>query len=102
MHIANQTSFKPHNNANPKGRPKEEWTMKGLIVASLEEADESGTPYKKIIAKKLRNLAAKGDMVAIKEVNNRIDGMPDQPIKHDIEGNINISFHNSLKQDNNE
>lgn len=78
MGVRTSTSFKPGNNANPKGRPKKEWTMKGLIEEALEEEDEKGVPYKKLIAKKLRILAVKGDMTAIKEVNNRLDGMPMQ------------------------
>lgn len=70
--------FKPGQSGNPNGRPKREWTMAGLLEDALEEQDETGTPYKQIIIKKLRTLAAKGDLVAIKEVNNRMDGMPHQ------------------------
>lgn len=74
------TQFKPGNNANPNGRPKKEWTMKSLIEEALEELQEDGTPVKKGIAKRLSKLALAGDMQAIKEVNNRIDGMPQQDI----------------------
>lgn len=74
------TQFKLGNNANPNGRPKKEWTMKSLIIESLEEQSEDGTPAKKGIARKLAKLALAGDMQAIKEVNNRIDGMPQQDI----------------------
>ena len=84
---------------NPNGRPKREWTMTGLLEEALEEQDETGTPYKKVITKKLRQLASKGDLTAIKEVNQRLDGMPTQKLDQKIEGNIEISFHNSLKQD---
>lgn len=65
-------------NINRKGAPKREWTMAGLLEEALEEQDETGTPFKKIITKKLRDLASKGDLVAIKEVNQRLDGMPKQ------------------------
>lgn len=67
-------------NINRNGRPKREWTMAGLIEEALEECDETGQPYKKVIARKLRELASKGDIVAIKEVNNRLDGMPQQDL----------------------
>ena len=64
---------------NPNGRPKREWTWAGLIEDAMEEEDETGIPYKKIIARKLRLLAKAGDITAIKEVMNRMDGMPTQP-----------------------
>ena len=74
--MKNQTSFKPGQSGNLKGGPKKEWTMSGLIKESLEEKDETGVPYKKIIVQKLRQIAVRGDLVAIKELNNRIDGLP--------------------------
>jgi hypothetical protein len=80
-------------NINRNGPPKKDWTMKGLLEESLEEADETGTPYKKIVARKLRNLAVKGDMVAIKEVNNRMDGMPVQPNAQIPEDQIDDYLH---------
>lgn len=88
------TQFQPGNNANPHGRPKKEWTMKSLIQKALEEEVEiknklgqvtGKKAIKEIIAKKLAQLAAQGDMTAIKEVNNRIDGMPQQDITSDGE-----------------
>lgn len=65
-------------NINRKGAPKKEWTMTGLIKASLEESNEKGVPYKVVIINKLRELAMRGDMQAIKEITNRLDGMPTQ------------------------
>lgn len=82
------TSFKPGNNANPNGRPKKDWTMAALIREAGNEADETGVPKSKIIARKLADLAAKGDMQAIKEFNQRMDGMPQQNLGiGDMEGN---------------
>ena len=86
------TQFKKGKSGNPKGAPKKEWTMRGLIVQALEEADETKKPYKEVIARKLANLAARGDMVAIKEVNNRIDGMPKQEIDTSTTGDITIKI----------
>ena len=81
-------------NINRKGQPPKEWTMSGLIRSAAEEEDETGIPKKKIIARKLANLAVKGDMAAMKEFNNRVDGMSVQkiggdeynPIKIDVGG----------------
>lgn len=63
---------------NPNGRPKREWTWAGLIEDAMEEQDETGIPYKKTVTRKLRQLAKAGDITAIKEVMNRMDGMPTQ------------------------
>lgn len=53
--------------------------MAGLLRDALEELadDRKGgkAPIKQLVAKKLAALALAGDIVAIKEVNNRIDGM---------------------------
>jgi hypothetical protein len=76
------TQFKPGQSGNPKGGPKKEWTMGGILRESLEEEDETGVSYKIIIVRKLRALASRGDMVAIKEINNRMDGMPKQAVEH--------------------
>lgn len=76
-------------NINKNGAPKKEWTMKGLIEEALEEEDQSGTPYKKLIARKLRSVALKGDVVAIKEINNRLDGMPKQELG--VDGDLNLT-----------
>jgi hypothetical protein len=76
--------------ANPNGRPKAEWTMSGLIREAAEEMDETGVPKKVIIARKLTAMAAKGDIVALKELNNRLDGMPSQKIE--ATGNLTIQL----------
>lgn len=79
--MAKPQDFKKNDpRINRDGAPKKEWTMKGLITEALEECDASGVPYKKIIARKLRTLASKGNIIAIKEINNRLDGMPPQDV----------------------
>ena len=72
------TQFKKGQSGNINGRPKEPWTMTGLYKEAGDEADETGVPMKLAVAKKLWRLASKGDVVAIKELGNRIDGMPKQ------------------------
>lgn len=76
--MKNQTSFKKGQSGNPNGRPAREWTVQSLIEEAMEEHDETGVPAKKIIIKKLMQLAKRGDMIATKEIFNRIDGMPQQ------------------------
>jgi len=72
--------FKKGQSGNPKGRPPKDWTMTSLIREALEESNETKVPRNKIIARKLAELAEKGDMQAIKEINNRLDGMPSQSV----------------------
>ncbi|MBU1092558.1 hypothetical protein KJ836_02735 [Patescibacteria group bacterium] len=79
--MAKPQSFKPGDpRINRKGAPKKEWTMTALYKEAGDEADETGVPMKLIVAKKLWKLASKGDVTAIKELGNRIDGMPKQGI----------------------
>lgn len=71
--------FKPNDpRINRDGAPKKEWTMTAMYREAAEESDETGVPKYKIVARKLIKLAEKGDMVAIKELGNRLDGMPQQ------------------------
>jgi len=72
------TQFKKGQSGNPKGGIKKEWTMTGLIKDALEKQDEHGISAKVTIAEKLSAMAKRGDIIAIKEINNRIDGMPTQ------------------------
>lgn len=77
--MAKPQSFKPGDpRINRNGAPKKEWTMTAMYKQAAEEASETGEPKYKIVARKLLELAEKGDMVAIKELGNRIDGMPKQ------------------------
>ena len=74
----NSTSFKPGQSGNPNGRPKRDWTVAGLIEQAMEQEDETGVPYKKAVYEKLVKMAKDGDIQAVKEVNQRLDGMPKQ------------------------
>lgn len=77
-----------------KGAPKKEWTMSALYKQALEEMAETGEPKYKIVARKLIEKASEGDVVAIKELNNRIDGMPIQNINNsgEITHNVLLDF----------
>ena len=75
-------------NINREGRPPRNWTVSGLIEEAMEEADETGVPAKKIIYQKLVALAKRGDMLAVKEINQRLDGMPKQ--SNDVNANITL------------
>lgn len=83
-------------NINKAGRPPRDWTVSGLIEEAMEEADETGVPAKKLIYQKLVALAKRGDMQAVKEINQRLDGMPKQDVglsgTVDLKGLVEVSY----------
>ena len=87
--MAKPQSFKPGDpRINRNGRPKEPWTMTALYKEAGDEADETGLPKKLIVARKLWEIAKKGDVTAIKELGNRIDGMPKQ--SNELSGHLEV------------
>lgn len=72
------TQFKKGESGNPKGRPKRDWTWAGLLEQASEESIDGFKTKKEILVDKIFELALKGDIVAIKEVLNRMDGSPRQ------------------------
>ena len=92
------TSFsKDDPRINREGRPPKEWTMTQLYKDAGEEADETGEPRKKIVARKLWEIAQKGDVTAIKELGNRIDGMPKQVVDAEHSGEITVNIKDFTK-----
>lgn len=84
-------TFKPGQSGNPGGRPKKGYSIREHLRASME--DEITIPGKdgkpdQVIAKgaflssKLFQLAASGDLAAIKLCLDNIDGPPVQEVKH--------------------
>lgn len=74
----------PENIAG-KGSTAPAWSWASLLRETVEEPDSTYPELTKkiVIAKKLSQLAAKGDISAIKELMNRMDGMPKQPVELD-------------------
>jgi len=72
-------------NINRNGRPRRNWTWKDLLEEAVEESvhskDGTRCKFKKLIAKKLLALGASGDIHAIKEIMDRMDGKPAQPVE---------------------
>jgi hypothetical protein len=86
--VKTSTSFKPGQSGNPNGRPPKEWSWSGLLREMMDQTEEDGEPVKVKIARALKLKAFEGDVVAIKELGNRIDGMPKQAVEHSGEGLI--------------
>lgn len=75
--------FPPGVSGNPDGRPPKGWTWRDLLIEAAEEQEEDPvtgekTPIKKIMAKKLVAKGKEGDVPALKEFGDRIDGRPTQ------------------------
>ena len=65
---------------NRNGAPKKEWTWAGVLKRLAEEEQASGTHLKDLMGKALIKEALKGNVAAIKEFGDRIDGKPKQTI----------------------
>lgn len=86
--MAKPQSWKPGQSGNPKGAPKRTWTWAGELEKAVQELDKNGTPLKEHIAKALVRETLKGNMVAAKELMNRMDGMPKQDTQ--VDGTLEV------------
>lgn len=68
---------------NPNGRPKRGWTWAEEYQKAVEKLNLDGTSVKEGIAESLAAKALEGDTLAIKELANRMDGMPTQNLDID-------------------
>lgn len=89
-------SFKPGDpRINRKGAPVKEWTWAGLIRQKMDEAlpGKDKKFIKDAVATSLAEKAISGDVPAIKEIGDRIDGKAPQFIDHSTLGEkINPTF----------
>jgi hypothetical protein len=80
-------AFSKGKSGNPGGRRKEKQFLDAL---SMEIAATDGRSLR-AIASKLLEMAVSGDMQAIKEVADRLDGKPAQTVDATIEDNRTIT-----------
>lgn len=92
--------FGPGNIANPNGRPRREWTWATLIedyadkkkqIKNKETGVVSEYTYRELVVKRLFTEAANGNMKAITEVIDRMDGKPVQETLISSDKNYEIS-----------
>lgn len=73
--------FEKGQSGNPKGRPKDKPFSDMLRIAIKEASAEGGTKLR-AVADVLVNEAIKGNVQAIKELADRLDGKPAQALEH--------------------
>ena len=89
----NPAEFKPGQTGNPKGRPKGTKNLSSLLKDMLNEKVDVLIDGKKVqkefqetIIRKLILKAAAGDIKAIAEIFDRVEGKAKQAISHESEG----------------
>jgi hypothetical protein len=76
--------FQPGQSGNPNGRPKTR-PFKDALRKAIEAAGDDNSALK-LVAAALLAKAQEGDVPAIKEIADRLDGKVAQPISGDDEG----------------
>lgn len=66
------------------------------LQAEAQDSDGQMTKKLRLIARKLVDKAAEGDVPAIKEINDRVDGKAHQSI--DMTADVSISHEDALEQ----
>ncbi|MEL7226003.1 MAG: hypothetical protein AAGL17_14420 [Cyanobacteria bacterium J06576_12] len=79
------------------------WNEAVRLAVYRETEDDDGKKHKRInlIADKLCKLALEGDMQAIKEIGDRLDGKPAQAVDvagQEEDGSIGITFKTVIEQ----
>jgi hypothetical protein len=83
--------WQPGQSGNPKGRPPKLISITSYLKEHLAEVDEAtGKNYAELVALKLIELAIGGDLEAIREILNRVDGKVIE--KHEIDGQIPVTL----------
>jgi hypothetical protein len=90
----NEQNLKPWpkgESGNPGGRPKKKPITDELERLLQEQApDASGRTWRAVIAESLLRQAAKGDVRAISELTNRIEGKPLQAVQLGADGGLEM------------
>lgn len=73
--------WKPGESGNPKGRPKKGARFASALELELEAAHASGATLLSLVAKVLVAAALKGDIGAIREIADRLDGKARQSLE---------------------
>ena len=87
--LANLKPWQPGQSGNPGGRPKSRNITKALRIA-VEKEYGDGRTGAEIIATKLMELVEEGNVHAIRELNDRLEGKP-------LQANLNVTIDQSVQ-----
>lgn len=76
------TQFKPGQSGNPKGRPRKRPLSDLLAEKLVETADGADAPWDDRLVMALLTTAVGGDVAALKEVFNRLEGKVPDRVTH--------------------
>ena len=79
--------WKPGQSGNPKGRPKSITLSEAYRreLAKVDPTDPQGRTYAEVLAEKMRERACTGDVAALREMADRTEGKPRQPVSLTVE-----------------
>ena len=70
-------TFVKGKSGNPGGRPKRDWSWSQELEKAVNETEtRTGKTFRELVAKRVVAEAASGNINAIKELINRMDGFP--------------------------
>lgn len=72
--------YLPGTSGNPGGRPKGSVSLVTSIRRELERRQDLGQPGLDAVAARLVDLALEGDLRAVREIGDRLDGKPTQAL----------------------
>jgi len=88
----NLSPWKPGQSGNPGGRPKKRSISEELERLLAEDAPNSGGKlWAEVIADALLRKARRGDVRAIAELANRVEGKPCQSLAVDVNANFSLA-----------
>ena len=95
--MGNNTSFKPGQTGNPKGRTPKDQSMTHLLKEFVKKKGPDSIPHRQKVVEKIVALAETGSIAAIREIFDRIDGKPIQ--KEEVTGSIEYTITPPIKPD---
>jgi len=81
----NPFAFKPGQSGNPAGRPRDTVTPHLRELVRMRHSEKDGVTYGEMVARSLLTRAIVGDVQAIREVFDRLEGKPRQAIDVSVE-----------------
>lgn len=82
-----ETRFKPGQSGNPKGRPKSITLSEAYrkMLAQVDETDELKRTRAEVLAEQMYSKAKSGDVSALREIADRVEGKPRQTLALSVE-----------------